>query len=299
MSFGRAWVYRTSVVLSMLGVTVVGCGSAPMASAAPPSDYAQARAPGAAEAAPAPAPGIERASYPSPAGDSPSAPSTPGAPSAPSKNGPSASGAQANDKSAAQPQDPDAYVIYNGEIGMTADASAIPATLDSVVDVAESFGGRLGGRTDTTVTVRIPSRHFREGMTKIERLADVTKRSVSASDVTAEFKDLQVRLENLRATRKRLEDFLGKAATIADTLTVEKELERVAVEIDTIQGRLRVLSDSTAFSVLTVAMTAKPKPVEVVVKEPDAPSKPRAVNLPIDWLSQIGVSSLLDLRRGS
>ena len=296
MSFGRAWVYRTSVVLSMLGVSVVGCASAPMPSAAPPSDYAQARAPGAAEAAPAPAPGIERASYPSPAGDSPSAPSTPGAPS---KSGSNASGAQANDKSAAQPQDPDAYVIYNGEIGMIADAAAIPATLDSVVDVAESFGGRLGGRTDTTVTVRIPSRHFREGMTKIERLADVTRRSVSASDVTAEFKDLQVRLENLRATRKRLEDFLGKAATIADTLTVEKELERVAVEIDTIQGRLRVLSDSTAFSVLTVSMTAKPKPVEVVVKEPDAPSKPRAVNLPIDWLSQIGVSSLLDLRRGS
>jgi hypothetical protein len=294
MCVRRTWVYRAGTLLTLLSVPLAGCAPPSMPPSAPNSSAGDTPR-NASAPAEAPAPGVQDVSFPSPGG-APGAP-VPGVPSVAGGATPSPTGAS-GDKSAAQPNDPDAFVVYVGDLGMTADANVIPSTLDDVVDIAESLGGHLAGRSDSTVKVKIPSRHFREGMTKIEKLADVTKRSVTADDVTAEFKDLEVRLENLRATRKRLEDFLGKAANITDTLTVERELERVALEIDTIQGRLRVLSDSTAFSVLTVSIAPKPKPVEIVVKE-TAPQKPRAIDLPVDWLSDIGVGSLLDLRRGS
>jgi hypothetical protein len=270
-----------------LGLALGGCSStpAPETPGAYAGDTIAPSTPGNASG------GVEKASFPAPLPPS----EAPG-------GGAGRTTASSVTKPTADAKESDALVVYVGDLTLTTDAAAIPSTLDEVIDVAESLGGHLAGRTDTTVKVKIPSRHFREGMTAVEKLADVSRRSVSATDVTAEFKDAQVRLENLRATRKRLEEFLARAQNIQDTLTVEQQLERVALEIDTIQGRLRVLQDQTAYSVLSVAITPKPRAAEVVIVKdptPKEPPPPRSVALPIEWLGELGIGSLLDLRRGS
>ena len=187
-------------------------------------------------------------------------------------------------------------IIYQGDLRMVADEDAIPKTIDKVIDVAESLGGHIAGRKDQSVQIKVPSASFREAMTKIDAIGGVVGRSVSADDVSEEFHDLEVRLGNLRATRTRLQEFLAKANGIQDMLTVERELERVALEMDRMEGRLEFLRTRAAMSVISVALTAKPKVVPIVVATP--PTPPRAgVNLPIPWVGEVGIDPLLSLRK--
>jgi hypothetical protein len=106
-----------------------------------------------------------------------------------------------------------------------------------------------------------------------------------------------VRLVNLRATRIRLQEFLAKAPNIQDMLTVERELERVAQEIDRMEGRLEFLRTRAAMSLISVHLTPKPKSAALVVTPPPPPPALRTVDIPVPWVGQIGIDPLLSLRK--
>ena len=105
---------------------------------------------------------------------------------------------------------------------------------------------------------------------------------------------------NLRATRARLQEFLAKAPGINDMLTVERELERVAQEIDVLEGKMRFLKERAAFSQITVAVSARP--AAPITKDPPPPPQPpppppqRLLDLPVEWFNKLGINRLLDLR---
>jgi hypothetical protein len=295
----RARLLGTLPLLLSLLAAQTGCGASAKAASAPPvaqSSYAQAgypaSAPGmatpgtesvsAAPAAPMSSPAASPASKAVLGSPAPGAPTTPAA--AHAKN--------------AGPTSRAPVIIYQGDLRMMADEDAIPKTIDKVIDVAESFGGHLAGRKDQSVQIKVPSASFREAMTKIESIGGVTGRSVTADDVSEEFHDLEVRLGNLRATRTRLQEFLTRATGIQDMLTVERELERVATEIDRIEGRLEFLRTRAAMSVIAVSLSPKPKvAAPIVVAQPSQPPRRPTVDLPIPWVSEVGIDPLLSLRK--
>lgn len=186
-------------------------------------------------------------------------------------------------------------LIYVGDLQMAVDEAELVSTLDKVIDVAEALGGYLAGRKDTSVQVRIPSYRFRDGLTRIEKLGEVLHRTVTADDVSEQYSDLEVRMLNLKATRQRLQEFLARAGTIQDMLTVAQELERVAAALEQIEGKMRFLRSRAAFSLVTVAVQARPK-VIAKVAETLPPPPPQEVQLPIDWLVRVGLAHLLDLQ---
>ncbi len=278
-------VARRGAALLVLSAVIAGCGGAP-----PPAGAAAG--PMHTEAAPA--------DEPAPAPESPA--QAPVAPADRIGSAPAPRGATAPAGAKAAPSDrakaPDAMIIFTGELAMLVAPGQDAAAMESAVLVAEEVGGHLAGRGNDFVKVKVPSARFREVMTRLEKLGEVTQRSVSAADVTAEFKDLEVRLENLRATRKRIEEFMARAANMTELFQVERELERVTTEIDTIQGRLRFLREHAALSVITLRATPKPKPVIADgPKPPPPPSRPdpRAIDLPVSWLGTLGIDQLIRL----
>jgi len=187
-------------------------------------------------------------------------------------------------------------IVYTGGVVMLVPEAKIAAALDGAVDLAESVGGHLATRSNTAVTVKVPSAHFRDAMTKMEALGEVTDRRVAAEDVTEQFHDGEVRLQNLRATRQRLQEFLAKAGNIADTLSVERELERVAQEIDVLEGRLHFLKDRATWSQIQIEI--HPAPIHsdpIVPTTPNVAAPRRVLDLPVPWLSELGVQRLLNL----
>lgn len=276
-SFGCFGLRAQRTVLTVLISVSVAC-----AAGAPPI------------AAEAPRAGLAPIGAPMPAATPPAPPS----PKAAAANDAAPRGAELA-KSAERPKKPNVMILYTGFVDLKVPEGGRTVAIDEAVTIAERFGGYLGGRTNGAVKVKIPSGSFREALTEIEKLGEVTREDITADDVTAEFHDLEVRLENLRATRKRVEEFLAKAATLADMLTVQRELERIAAEIDTISGRLRFLREHTAFSTLTLNVTEIPKVVPVVAKNPPPPPLPpppppaRALELPVAWFARLGIGPLL------
>lgn len=191
-------------------------------------------------------------------------------------------------------------VVYTGALSMLTAAGKIPESIDKIIDVAESYGGGLMGRRDDGVDIRVPSQQFRVTLKELEHVADVTTRSVKAEDVTEQVHDLEVRVSNLKATQKRLQEFLTRAQNVNDALTVERELERVAQEIDTIEGRLTFLKTRASFSQISVTLREKPRDTPLIVATPEPPrAKPTAQtpSLPVPWLDALGVDPLLAIKK--
>ncbi len=191
-------------------------------------------------------------------------------------------------------------VVYTGQLAMLTENGKMPESIDAIIDVAESLGGGLLGRRDDGVDIRVPSNQFRAALKGIEKVAPVTARSVKADDVTEQVHDLEVRLSNLKATQKRLQDFLSRAQNVNEALTVGRELERVAQEIDVIEGRVGFLRNRASFSQISVALREKPKEQPLVVVTPPPPP-PKVVppsevpNLPVPWLERLGVDPVLSI----
>jgi hypothetical protein len=148
-----------------------------------------------------------------------------------------------------------------------------------------SLGGYLAQKSNNALTVRVPVARFHEAIAGIEKIGDVTRRDISAEDVSQEFYDLEVRIKSARAVRERLEHLLARAVKVEDALGIEHELDRVVAEIERLEGRLKFLSAKATYSTITVAFAAQPK--EVVTKG--------NFKLPFPWLDELGLSRLLDL----
>jgi hypothetical protein len=246
-----------------------------MAPAAPPTEAA-APAPEAAggygysaqAGGPAPAPAR-------------SAPTT--TPGAPASGSTSHEEAQNGEPSAVGGEDKRApLLIYNAVLTL----AVFEATeaIDTIEKLAVDSGGYLVQRGDRHITIRVPSKAFRPALDKVETLGDELHREVNVRDVTEEFSDLEIRLQNARAVRARLEELLRQATTVEDALAVQKELERVTEEIERMLGRLKLLRELVAFSTITVRFEARP--TDVVDSH---------VTLPFPWLHELGLPRLLSM----
>lgn len=159
---------------------------------------------------------------------------------------------------------------------------------DKAIDAAEQLAreadGYLVQRDDHAISFRVPSARFHETLVAALKLGDVLHREVRVRDVTEEFRDLKVRLQNLEAVRERLAKLLDRADDVGKALQVERELERVAGEIERIKGKLAMLQELIAFS--TITLQFEPRPIDQVDSQ---------VRLPFPWLEELGLTRLLDL----
>ena len=147
----------------------------------------------------------------------------------------------------------------------------VPRAADQVVAMAQGRGGWQVGsersrRHQAWLSVRVPAETLDAFVLSIRDLADHVDFETSTSqDVTDEYVDNQSRLNGLRATEERLLTFLEQSNRVEDALKVQAELTKIQLEIEAIQGRLRFLSQTSAYSLVNLTLTTKPGnlPIEI------------------------------------
>jgi hypothetical protein len=163
-------------------------------------------------------------------------------------------------------------IIRTGNMSVVVmDTEASMAALTALVNerggwIVTSSLYQSGQAKAGTITVRIPAAEFDNLMTAVRELSiEVTRETAEGQNVTEEYVDLSARLQNLQATADRVRSFLDEAETVEDALNVNRELSRLEGEIEAMTGRLQYLSQSAAYSTLTVNMTpdALAQPFEV------------------------------------
>ena len=111
-----------------------------------------------------------------------------------------------------------------------------------------------------------------------------------AEDVTEEFVDLGIRIDNARKARDRLLEILQKAEKVEDILKVEAEVRRLTDEIERMEGRKKLLADQVAMATLQATFVAKVEPAP-----PPPPRRSRQLS-PFDWINETGPETLLEGR---
>jgi hypothetical protein len=103
--------------------------------------------------------------------------------------------------------------------------------------------------------IRIPSENFEKLISEIENGKDeISNKSIHSRDVTAEFVDIEARLNNKREYLKRYKDLLSKAASVKDILEIEENIRTLQEEIESKEGQLKYLSDQVAYSTLDISL---------------------------------------------
>ncbi len=76
---------------------------------------------------------------------------------------------------------------------------------------------------------------------------EVEYSNTDTTDVTAEYVDLESRLNNLKAVETQLLEIMETADTVEDTLAVYTELSDTRTEIEVLEGQIRYLDNQQIF----------------------------------------------------
>jgi len=109
-------------------------------------------------------------------------------------------------------------------------------------------------------TIRVPQVSFESLLAQIETLGEVKAKSLYSQDVTDQYRDTEIRLETLEKSRQRYLELLNKAEKVSDILEIERELERINVEIESMKGQLKRLDSQVQYATITVNLQEKVKP---------------------------------------
>ncbi len=122
-------------------------------------------------------------------------------------------------------------------------------------------------RQRATVQIRVPAERYADVVKALRGLGDVKAESSNSQEVTEEYTDLEARLRNLEATEQRYLELLNRAEAIPDILTVQDRLGAVRLEIEQVQGRMKLLDDLTDLATITVNLSLPPIAVEAPAPE--------------------------------
>jgi len=173
---------------------------------------------------------------------------------------------------AALPDRSNRLIIKNAELELL--VADTDVTIDLITQVAaDSAGYIISSRVwyeewlkenykYATITIGVPVDQFEPAMRRLRSLAlRVVDESASGQDVTDEYVDLQSRVDNLKATRDRIREFLEQAETVEESLRINEELTAVEDQIEQVQGRMNYLFDRAAYSTITIQVKPELPPV--------------------------------------
>jgi hypothetical protein len=139
------------------------------------------------------------------------------------------------------------------------------STISHLTNIAKKYNGFVLNYYQSRVVLRIPPDKLNIAMEEISTLGNVSQKSMSGNDITNEYHDLKLKLDNLEKTRDRYLEILKKADSVPTILEIEKELERVRNNIELIKGQLKRYAHLIEYSTLTVDLeqkdTVRPGPI--------------------------------------
>ena len=149
-------------------------------------------------------------------------------------------------------------VIYNIYFSLEAD---YPDTvINNLQTMAKSYKGYIVSIRKNNLTIRIPAAKSSGFIKEIENAAKVKDKHISGKDITEEYVDLEIKIDNLEKARQRYLELLAKAEDVTATLNVEKELERIQRQLDLLKGREKKLSHLVEYVTIDIDVNVGVKP---------------------------------------
>lgn len=148
------------------------------------------------------------------------------------------------------------------------DVSLLVKKVDEVISKIEELAKQQGGffvssslnkpeESETgNVVIRVPEDKRGETLKMIKEMGvRVVSENVSGTDVTDQYVDVESRLATLETTKRKLESLLDQAANVTEILNVQRELDNLQYQIDSLKGQKQYLEQSAKLSRITIYLS--------------------------------------------
>ncbi|MGA2304844.1 MAG: DUF4349 domain-containing protein [Acidimicrobiales bacterium] len=151
--------------------------------------------------------------------------------------------------------------VARGAVSATVDRlDALAGANNGFVATSQTHSGTSGGAPNGTVTLEVPVASFSAVLEGAESLGKVSQLTTNATDVTAQYADLQSQITALEASRQQYLTIMTRASSIGDVLAVQAQLDSLQSQIQQLQGQLAVLGSETDYSKLTIGVSETAAP---------------------------------------
>lgn len=140
--------------------------------------------------------------------------------------------------------------VKDGDAAVNKVTASVTAAGGYVQDVRQS-GTKVQGRT-INMTVRVPSGRYESITTLVRELGEVNNQHEWTQDVTEQYVDLEERIKSKEAHLNQLQKLYTQTGSIKELMELESEIGRVTAELESMKGRMRVLSAQVAFSTMVI-----------------------------------------------
>ena len=135
-------------------------------------------------------------------------------------------------------------------------AAVAAASIVAAGGVGYVASSSMGGSTTKvgTLTMRVPAGNFSRAVADLSALGETLQARIHGEDVTADYVDLEARIKTWTAQERVLLRLMADARSVDETLTVQRHLQNVQLQIEGLKGQLRVLRDQVGDGTITVSL---------------------------------------------
>jgi hypothetical protein len=158
---------------------------------------------------------------------------------------------------------PERQVVTTGTVSVT--VARPRTTVQRFGAWIESIGGRVDERSENgsgddayaSVTVRVPSTSVTETIDRLRTYGRVDDVSLQNSDVTAQARDLDARIDALQLSIDRLTAILADTASSKDVIEAEGALTQRQEQLESLQAERKAIADQVSLSTVTITFSQK------------------------------------------
>jgi outer membrane murein-binding lipoprotein Lpp len=184
-------------------------------------------------------------------------------------------------------------------VELTLSVADVQRAADGITEAARLARGRFvdqqikiqaysDGAMGLEATLKVPPEMLETALVRLRGLAlEVLSEELQSDDVSSQVSELNARLTQLRASRRRLRDLLERAGTGAERRQVEAALSEADAEVAGEEADLAALRQETDWAAIHIlARQAPPTPAPTRVPAPSRTPRPTTVPIkpsPAPW----------------
>jgi hypothetical protein len=172
----------------------------------------------------------------------------------------------------AEPINYEAKIIKNASIVMT--AIDVNKAYKMLLDYAAANSGyeferslsSSNGYITINATIKVKPDKLDDLVDYASQCGTVLSSNISSEDITAEYYDAQIRLENKRINLKNYYKLLENAVTTEEIITIQNHIDNLTAEIESYEGQLKLWNSLVQESTLTIYITQEDNPEAIEEK---------------------------------
>ncbi|MCL2052933.1 MAG: DUF4349 domain-containing protein [Oscillospiraceae bacterium] len=143
-----------------------------------------------------------------------------------------------------------------------------------------------GDYTTIHATLKLPPQILNAAVEYAHECGEVTSIFTSSDDITEQYYDVRIRLENKRRNLEKYYQYLDEASIMEDVIKLQNQIDSITMEIEAFEGRLRMWDSLVKESTINITFIQK-----------DDPNKTEE-EIKFSWNSMDGQSMWLKMSNG-